>query len=151
MLGKRLGVGFLIGVLSVLTFHQITVFLLGATGAITPPPTVYSMAPLARAFGLPTIVNQCFWGGMWGVLFAFLWEKGRFGEPWWAFGLGVGLLGPALIGNMIVNPWRFGQPLFFGGNIQRIGVTCAIGGAFGFGFAFLLPYVSRFLKVPFRS
>ena len=63
--GRLALLGFLAGILSVLVFHQGTVWLLNQAGVLPNGP--FRFTPIAP-FGVPQIVNQAFWGGLWGVL-----------------------------------------------------------------------------------
>lgn len=62
-------VGFVAGALSVLVFHQLGFWLsneLGYTRA-----GLYNMRGVPP-WGVPTIVSSAFWGGLWGIVAAFL-------------------------------------------------------------------------------
>ena len=62
-------VGFVAGALSVLVFHQLGFWLsneLGYTRA-----ALYNMRGVPP-WGVPTIVSSAFWGGLWGIVAAFL-------------------------------------------------------------------------------
>lgn len=137
----RLSLGFLVGVVSVLIFHQGTVFLIGALGLA--PTRVYQWTP--NPWGVPMLINQCFWGGLWGALFITLWDRLPRRIPGWLFGLIFGVLGPAMV-NWTVLPLIRGQVLFGGFDPTRMLITALIGGMFGIGLALLLPVMSKLLK-----
>lgn len=62
-------VGFIAGALSVLIFHQLGFWLsneLGYTRSV-----LYNMRGVPP-WGVPTIVSSAFWGGLWGIVAAFL-------------------------------------------------------------------------------
>lgn len=62
-------VGFVAGALSVLIFHQFGFWLsneLGYTRSV-----IYNMRGVPP-WGVPTIVSSAFWGGLWGIVAAFL-------------------------------------------------------------------------------
>jgi hypothetical protein len=61
--------GFVAGALSVLVFHQLGFLLVAELGYGRSNP--YSMRPVPP-WGVPTIVSQAFWGGLWGILGAFI-------------------------------------------------------------------------------
>ena len=129
---RALMLGFAAGVLSVLVFHQGTVWLLNQMGVIPTGP--YSLRPIPP-FGVPQIVNQCFWGGLWGVLIAALLPRAR----------GLDLLFGAVFGavalsfvNWVVLPAIKGLPYFAGGAPTRLAAGLLIGGAFGWGVALIL-------------
>src|ERR1019366_6098367 len=79
---KRIGVGFLSAVISVLIFHQgmwALLHYLAVPGLTMPPPFPTDPIP---PFGVPRILNLCFWGGLWGAAFGAVW-RGRPGTYWW--------------------------------------------------------------------
>src|SRR5262245_30273143 len=59
---RHLMYGFLAGALAVATFHQGMVFVLSIVGVIQSH--VYALRGVPP-FGVPTILNQMFWGGLW--------------------------------------------------------------------------------------
>ncbi len=61
--------GFLAGALSVLVFHQLGFHFAAELGY--GRSNLYSMRPVPP-WGVPTIVSQAFWGGLWGILGAFV-------------------------------------------------------------------------------
>ncbi len=64
---KALAAGFLAGALAVPLSHQGMVLILHLVGQI--PTFPWSMRPVPP-FNVPALLNQMFWGGMWGMLFA---------------------------------------------------------------------------------
>jgi hypothetical protein len=66
---RTIVVGFVAGALGVLVFHQLGFWLSNQLGLLNAQ--LYSMRPVPP-WGMPTIVSQAFWGGMWGVLAAFV-------------------------------------------------------------------------------
>ena len=58
--------GFLAGALAVLVFHQLTILALNNFRL----NTVWQLAATVPPFGVPRLVNQMFWGGMWGIVLA---------------------------------------------------------------------------------
>ncbi len=127
--GKALGLGFIAGALSVLLFHQSMVLILHMAGQV--PNFPWSMRPVPP-LGVPTLVNQMFWGGIWGVFFAAI--VGAFpNRDLWMKGAIFGLVGPWLIGNGFLVPLIKGGPLLFGFSAQRMMIGAFIGIAFGVG------------------
>ncbi len=96
--GRDLVLGFLAGALAVVAFHQVMVCMLSTVGLIQS--RVYAMRGVPPC-GVPTILNQMFWGGLWGLLFAF------------------GVLGPVLASWCVVAPLK-GTPIAAGGVPQRM-------------------------------
>ncbi len=61
--------GFIAGALSVLVFHQLGFYFAAELGF--GRPNLYNMRPVPP-WGVPTIVSQAFWGGLWGIAGAFV-------------------------------------------------------------------------------
>ncbi len=83
-------IGFAAGVLSVLTFHQAVwevLHLVNVPGFALPP--AYPTDRLIP-YGMPRIVNMCFWGGVYGLVFGLLpsWPR----VPRWLTGLAFGIV-----------------------------------------------------------
>jgi hypothetical protein len=89
--------GFIAGALAVVIFHQGSVFLLHHIGNDIPAVVAvfgkaaapFNMAP-TNPLGVPAIASQCFWGGVWGVVLAFILSRRIF--PALAFGAFFGTL-----------------------------------------------------------
>lgn len=58
--------GFVAGALSVAIFHQLTIVALNGFNF----GSAWRMTPAVAPFGVPAILNQMFWGGVWGIVFA---------------------------------------------------------------------------------
>jgi hypothetical protein len=110
------------------------VFMLTTVGLIQS--RVYSMRGVPP-YGVPTIVNQMFWGGLWGLLFAALADML---SPWPLLLLGFlfGVLGPVLVRWFVVTPLK-GTPIAAGWGSQRILATLLLNGFWGIGVALTLP------------
>ena len=124
--------GFAAGVLSVLVFHQGTVWLLHMAGQVPTAP--YGLRPIPP-FGVPQIVNQCFWGGLWGIVIAVLLRRLR--VPDLLFGFLFAAVALSLT-NWVVLPAIKGGAFFAGGDPRRLAITVAIVGTFGWGVALIL-------------
>lgn len=128
---RALITGFAAGALAVPVFHQGMVYLLNVVGAI--PTLPWSTRPVAP-LGVPQLVNQMFWGGVWGMVFAtLLGRRPMRGSA--QRGVSFGLIGPWLLGNGVILPLIRGQALFFGLEPRRMLVGALIGAAFGLGLA----------------
>lgn len=123
--------GFVAAAIAVLVAHQVMVLVLHLAGLIPNAP--YSFRP--NAWGVPVIINSLFWGGLWGVAFAFF--AHRLPGDTWLKGLLAGLIGPLLIGNWIVLPLIRGQTMFAGFVPMRMLIGALIAGAFGIGWAYI--------------
>src|ERR1700757_294866 len=65
----RAFLGFVAGAISVLTFHQGMIALLHTLGVSQYAPYRIGSVP---PFGVPIIVDLCFWGGLYGLVFGLL-------------------------------------------------------------------------------
>jgi hypothetical protein len=134
----RIVLGFIAAVISVLIVHQVIVYALGLYGLTRSVP--WSMRPLGYGWfpWVPTVVNVAFWGGLWGILFALIydWLPGAMS---WLKGLIFGIL------IVIVSNWTLlplirqhvfnypPQPLFSGLVPMNMLIVLAIVGGFGLG------------------
>jgi hypothetical protein len=77
--------GFIAGALAVAVFHQLTVLLLNnfvvlwRLAPVSPDVPgsflgsgIWRVTPSVPPFGVPPILNQMFWGGLWGIVFAWI-------------------------------------------------------------------------------
>jgi hypothetical protein len=131
---KRIALGFIAAVLSVLIFHQgmWSIFhYLALPGLAMPPPFPTDPVP---PFGVPRIISLCFWGGVWGALFGAVWHGPR-ESTWWA-GIVLGVCA-ALTGLFIVAAIR-GQPIGGGWVLGTWIKSLMINGAWGLGVGLLL-------------
>lgn len=94
----RAFLGFVIAAISVLIFHQGMIFILGQLGLIRA--TVYGLNAVGP-LGVPAIVNQMFWAGLYGVAFGLVWP--RLTLPAWVCGLILGIIA-SLVGMFVVAP-----------------------------------------------
>ncbi|MCW8088306.1 hypothetical protein [Sabulicella glaciei] len=134
---KRALLGFVAAVIAVLIFHQGTSALLNASGVPTVAP--YGMNPVPP-FGVPMLVNRCFWGGLYGLALglALPWLPRA---PMWVLGLSFGLLS-VLIGWFVVAPAK-GLPVGGGFIPARMLTTIVINGVWGIGIGLVLSLLMR--------
>jgi len=131
--------GFIAGALSVVIFHQGSAFLLHHVGNDIPAVVAvfgkvaapFNMAA-TKPFGVPAIASQCFWGGAWGVVLAFILSRRLF--PALAFSAIFGALALTVVAVTLV-PYLKGLP-GWNGAIPWRGLL--FNGAWGFGTALLL-------------
>ncbi len=128
---QRIIIGFIAAVLSVLVFHQGMILLLRETGLFGIPRTalVWNLASNPRAFGLPALVNQCFWGGLYGAAYGLLAPRVRL--PMWVSGLITGAA-TTLVGMFIIAAIR-GTPIGGGWQLMAWLRGLSIGLSFGLG------------------
>jgi len=128
----RAFLGFVAAAISVLTFHQGMWALLYGVGAMPIPPFPTRPVP---PLSVPLIVDLCFWGGLYGVVFGLL--RPRFIWPLWPNGLIMGIIA-ALVGMFIVAPIK-GMPVANGWMVWPILRSFLINGAWGLGVGLILP------------
>ena len=132
-LGRTILLGFVAAVISVLVFHQGTIWGMRQLGWIAAQP--WNLTGRVPPYDVPVLVNQCFWGGLWGILIAVILRGVR--GPVLLAGFLIGILGPAMV-NFIVLPILRGTAMFAGGDPMGIARTAFIGGTFGWGTALIL-------------
>jgi hypothetical protein len=128
----RAFLGFIAGAIAVLTFHQGMVAALHAVGWASFAP--YRTTPVPP-LGIPVIVSNCFWGGLYGIAFGLLMP--RFTLPAWLCGLILGLIA-VLVGWFIVAPLK-GNPVGGGWVAANMLRSVAINGFWGLGVGLILP------------
>ena len=135
---RDLGLGFLAGARAGTVFHQGMVCVLSQVGLIQSHVYVLQGVP---PFGVPTIVNQMFWGGLWGMLFAVIADT----LPNWPLlilGFVFGVLGPMLAAWFVVAPIK-GNPIAAGWVPLRMLASILINGCWGIGLALLYAGLRR--------
>lgn len=136
----RLTVGFIAGFLSVLIFSSGLIALLHAMGAAVPFAP-WSMAPVPP-FGVPQTISAAFWGGLWGVFYAFLEPRltARFG--WWLGGVVFGVALPLFLLWFVVFPLK-GLPIGGGFTLPGVFKGIVLHAGFGVGAAIVFRIGSR--------
>ena len=92
--------GFIAGALAVAIFHQAMYWALMKFG-VSLQGSPWNLAANKAAYNMPTVVNQMFWGGLWGVVFAFLADHIP-GGP--LKGFVFGCVFPMLLGSWLIVP-----------------------------------------------
>jgi len=139
MMLRTILAGFLAGFVAVLVFHQGSAFLLHLASADIPSvravvgnvPAPFNLAP-RPPLGVPTVLSQAFWGGVWGMALAALLARLR--PPALLFGTVFGAVALTLVAVTLV-PVLKGMP-GWNGAIPWRGLL--FNGAWGFGAALLL-------------
>lgn len=138
---RRVAFGFIAGFLATLVFHQLTLLVLSVTGIA--PFGAYPMSPVPP-LGVPAVLSLAFWGGVWGVVFAFLHDRFPAGTAYWIAAFLFGGLATTLIALFVVAPLK-GQPMAAGGDLTIWLVAFLINGAWGLGTGvFLRMLTARF-------
>ncbi len=124
-------IGFIAGAIAVPAFHQVMLVALNAAGFASNQAWV--MTPVAP-LGVPRIASLSFWGGVWGIVFAFVQMRFPRGAGWWLAALAFGALFPSLVAWFVVAPLR-GLPVAQGGDVKRLVTSLLVNGAWGLGTA----------------
>jgi hypothetical protein len=130
--------GFIAAAISVLIFHQAmweALHLLALPGMGMPPP--YPTDPIAP-LGVPRILDLCFWGGLYGIVFGLALPK--LTAPLWLCGLVLGIIA-ALVGLFVV-PAIKGLPVGSGWPLGFLR-SFLINGFWGIGVGLILPLLLR--------
>jgi hypothetical protein len=131
---RLIALAFVAGFLAVPLFHQPMLVLLHAIGLT--PATPYAMRPLPP-LGLPQVVSQSFWGGVWGIVFALVAPRFPRGALYWVAAVLFGAFALSLVAWFIVAPLK-GLPTAGGGRPSAIATGLLVNGAWGCGTALLL-------------
>jgi hypothetical protein len=144
--GGRIVLGFIAAAISVLVVHETIIYLLNSAGYVQSRG--WAMTPAVPPWGVPRLVNNVFWGGLWGVLFAVLYRWIPGGAAWLK-GLIFGLF-ILVVSNWILLPvikgQVFGQPnqvLFGAWSPTRMWLTAVIVGGFGLGLGIIYGLIAR--------
>jgi hypothetical protein len=131
--------GFVAGFIAVLVFHQIAALILYLVGL--SPAAPYSLRPLPP-FGVPQVLSQSFWGGVWGIVLAYVLPRRPRQAPAWLFGLVFGALALTLVAWFVVAPLKH-LPVAAGGHPLGMLRGLIVNGAWGIGTVLLLVAFGR--------
>jgi hypothetical protein len=126
--------------LSVLTFHQGMIFLLHtlAIPGLEVAALPYRFTPVPP-LGVPLILDLCFWGGLYGVVFGLVTPAPKGLMP--LRGLAFGVLA-VLVGFFVV-AWIKGNPIGGGWVLANWIRSLLINGLFGVGLGLIYPPLAR--------
>ncbi|MBI3505873.1 MAG: hypothetical protein HY059_13615 [Proteobacteria bacterium] len=141
---RALAIHFACGFLAVLLFHQCAILILNQLGFIPNGP--YRTNPIPP-FGVPAFLNQAFWGGVWGLVYAFVRGRIPAALPVAVAGFLFGVVGPTFFGWFVLAPLR-GQPVASGFVIPNMLRGIFINGSYGLGLALIAAYAGRFMTAP---
>jgi hypothetical protein len=132
----RVLLGFFAGAFSVLSFHQ---GLVGALHALSLPGlelarVPYDMTPVPP-FGVPSVLNLAFWGGVYGCVFGLVAPK--LGTPYWLSGLFTGVVA-SVIGMFAVAAIK-GNPIGGGWELDNWVRSLLVNGVWGVGLGLIFP------------
>ncbi|HYD15177.1 MAG TPA: hypothetical protein VEA77_02145 [Hyphomicrobium sp.] len=141
---KSLVIGFIAGAIALVTAHELISLWLYNAGYATRVP--WSMEPSALT-GWPQIATDALWAGVWGAVFALILGNPPKGSMTLR-GAILGLIGPALIGVLVVLPLIRQEPLFLGNDINLIWPVLAVAAGFGAATAWLYGFFTSGLRLP---
>lgn len=136
---KKALIGFGAGFIAVLVFHQAVLALLASIGFVAAK--VYVTDPTAP-FGIPQVLSLAFWGGVWGVVFAWVQSRFPLGAGYWIAALVFGAIFPSLVAWFVAAPLK-GLPIAAGGDVHRIVTALLVNGAWGVGTALIYRFATR--------
>jgi hypothetical protein len=123
---------FVAGFVGIAVFHQGSGWLFNKLGIY---PAQYRTQPIPP-FGVPQILSQCFWGGLWGIVLAWTLMHWR-NVNYWLLTFLFGLIVPTLVGWFVVPPLK-GTPLMGGPPWMIQAVRPLPNAIWGLGTAWLL-------------
>lgn len=129
----RIVLGFIAAVIAVAIVHEGIIYGLTLGGWIRG--TAWGMQPIPP-WGVPRLINNMFWGGLWGALFAAIYHRLPSSRAWLnglIYGLSIvvvsnWLLLPLIKGQIFGQP---GQVLFGGLDPRRMWPAIVIVGGYG--------------------
>ncbi|MDA8142042.1 MAG: hypothetical protein M0036_25625 [Desulfobacteraceae bacterium] len=121
--------GYIAGFLSTLTFHQLALWLLWATGIAPFGP--YNMAP-THPWGIPFVFSLALWGGVWGIILTLIQSRLSRGVSYWVTLFLFGGVVPSLVALLIVAPLK-GRPVGGGWHALLLLTVFLINGTWGLG------------------
>jgi hypothetical protein len=130
MTARRILLAFAAGFLAVLVFHQGGLAILNALGLTDRAP--FALDP-TKPFGVPQVISSAFWGGLWGIVLAYVFRS----KLTYARGFTFGAIAPTLVALLIVLPLK-GQPIGGGWDPQIIVGALILNGLWGLGTAIFL-------------
>jgi hypothetical protein len=129
---------FIAGFIAVPVFHQI-LFLIFYLGGILPIAP-FSMAP-TQPFGVPVVVSQSFWGGVWGIVFVLTLPRWFQGTAYWVASAVIGGVALTLVYMFVVVPLKTGA--LPGGMGALFVIGFLLNAAWGIGWALFLALFQR--------
>lgn len=134
---KRAALGFVAAVIAVLTFHQGMWELLHLANIDGLKMPSWYPTDSIPPFGVPRVLNLCFWGGLYGMVFGLLLPK--FTWPIWLCGLLTGFIA-AFTGLVIVAAIK-GLPIGGGWVLMNWVRSLLINGSWGLGLGLIVPFL----------
>lgn len=130
---QKILAGFFAGFLATLIFHQLTLTVLWLIRLAPFPP--FPMQP-TEPFGVPAVFSLAFWGGIWGIIYAYVHLRFPTGAGYWLSAFIFGAIFPTLVALLIVLPLK-GRPMGGGWHLPLLVTAVLINGAWGLGTAII--------------
>ncbi len=135
---------FIAGVIAVPIFHQISLEILNLIGLPNallgiPAIPIYDMTP-TKPFGVPALISISFWGGVWGLVFAFTVQRWFTGTAYWIASAVIGGIALTLVFIFVVVPLKSGglPPV-----IPILIIGFIVNAAWGIGWALFMTLAAR--------
>lgn len=141
---KSLVLGFIAGAIAFVTVHEAICLWLLNHGYTTYVP--WSMDP-SRLMGYPQIVSGAAWGGLWGAIFAIVLGSVPKGSMTLRGAL-LGLIGPAVVGTLVVLPLVHSEQPFMNQDINLIWPILVACAGFGAVTAWLYGFFTSGCRLP---
>jgi hypothetical protein len=135
-------IGFVAGFLAVPIFHQGVWALYGAAGKAPSP--AWNMTPIPP-LGIPSILSASFWGGLWGIVLAWLLPIAAPSMGYWPAAIILGALMTSAVALMVVAPLK-GRPFAAGWSPRVWAFALSVNAAWGFGTGLLLRLLGGFAR-----
>lgn len=130
--------GFIAGFLAVPLFHQLAMGLLFALNIIPIAP--FDMTA-TQPLGIPVVLSASFWGGVWGVIFAFTVLRLR-GASYWVWSIIAGAFLLSVVAAFIVSPLKH-MGVMWGWSFAIMVFALYVNAAWGLGLALFYKLLNR--------
>lgn len=141
---KSLVLGFIAGAIAYVTAHEAISLWLLNNGYATRVP--WSLEP-SLFTGYPQLLSGAAWGGLWGVIFAFILGSVPRGALTFRGAL-LGLIGTAVVGVLVLVPLIRSEQPFLGYDANLIWPELVVGAGFGALAAWLYGFFTAGFRLP---
>ncbi len=135
--------GFVAGFFATLIFHQLMLTLLWAIGFASVRP--FPMAA-TQPLGVPAVISLAFWGGVWGIVFAWVDRAFPPRRGYWVTAFLFGAILPSLVALLLVLPMK-GRPMGGGWHPAVFITAFLVNGAWGVGTGVFLSAFRAWLRI----
>lgn len=130
--------GFIAGALAVPIFHQVAQLIAFKMGIFPFAP--YNMQP-TNPLGIPHLLSISFWGGIWGIIFAYTIFRMR-GLSYWFWSIVGGAVLLSVVAAFIVSPLK-DMGMMWEGNLAVMVFALYVNAAWGLGTAVIYSLLNR--------